>query len=72
MQFQSQGSALFLAANGHPQVLFYWWPCNIMGAIIGEHAKAHIWVINEALSLSDINVIDVCVMFEMILIDSIE
>lgn len=34
------GPALFLAANGYPQVLFYWWPCNIIGAILGEKAKS--------------------------------
>ena len=37
-----QGTALYLAANGYHQVLFYWWPCNIMGAVLGEYAKVTI------------------------------
>jgi uncharacterized membrane protein YedE/YeeE len=36
------GPALFLAANGYKQVLFFWWPCNIMGTILGEQAKKYI------------------------------
>lgn len=36
------GPALFLAANGYPGILFYWWPCNIAGAILGEKAKLFI------------------------------
>lgn len=34
------GPALYLAANGYPQVLFYWWPCNIVGSLVGDKAKS--------------------------------
>jgi len=33
------GPALFLAANGYPQVLYYWWPSNIFGALLAEKSK---------------------------------
>lgn len=36
------GPALFLAANGYPQVIFYWWPSNILGAMLAEKAKKYI------------------------------
>merc|ERR1712038_552722 len=34
------GPALFLAGAGHLSVMFLWFPCNILGTLLGEQLKA--------------------------------
>ncbi len=38
----SPGPALFVAASGHPGALYFWWPFNVLGVFMAEHARMYL------------------------------